>query len=275
MLQIKSCKLKRQNIGKVITILVLMCSGFVSAEDPDFDYLPPDEPSILKKFSIILSDMFFTPHHPGSYTSAKKFLYSKIKDTKSFYCDCNTDLVNRTFDKKHCNYIPKKDNARAHRLEAEHVLPAFWIAKFHPNENCWQARESCGSARECCLKNSDRFKKAHNDLVNLFPSIGELNGNRSNFLYDILENENRNYGSCDFEVDSLQKLSEPKDDIRGDIARIYYYMRDTYDLQFPAEITSQLSQWSLSDPISQKELDRDMKVRETQGSSNSFIHNRP
>ncbi len=37
-------------------------------------------------------------------------------------------------------------------------------------------------------------------LHNLAPSVGELNGDRSNHPYGIVEDEPREYGACDFEV---------------------------------------------------------------------------
>lgn len=40
--------------------------------------------------------------------------------------------------------------------------------------------------------------------------------------------EDRIFGTCDFEFESDE--AEPKEDIRGDIARIYFYMKQTYGL---------------------------------------------
>lgn len=40
----------------------------------------------------------------------------------------------------------------------------------------------------------------------------------------MLEGEARLYGSCDVEIDFKAKVIEPKPDIRGNIARTYFYM---------------------------------------------------
>jgi deoxyribonuclease-1 len=36
--------------------------------------------------------------------------------------------------------------------------------------------------------------------ANLVPSIGEINGDRSNYKFSMIGSEERQYGACDFEV---------------------------------------------------------------------------
>jgi len=69
------------------------------------------------------------------------------------------------------------------------------------------------------------------DLHNLVPSVGELNGDRSNLRFGMIPNEPRSYGLCDFEVDFKDRRAEPPVNRQGDIARIYFYMRDQYGLR--------------------------------------------
>ncbi|MDO6469820.1 endonuclease [Neptunomonas phycophila] len=47
------------------------------------------------------------------------------------------------------------------------------------------------------------------DLHNLVPSVGELNGDRSNFRFGMIPNEPRAYGQCDFEVNFKNRRAEP------------------------------------------------------------------
>ncbi len=269
-------------MGRIITeftqaILFIACTVVFSVSladegtsNTDFDYEPPEEIGVFGRFTNFVADLFSSPSHAGSYSTAKKRLYAKIEDEHTFYCGCTTNLEERKFDKASCGYVPKNDNIRAKRLEAEHILPAFWIANFHTGESCWEADDACGGARDCCLENDERFKKAHNDLVNLIPSVGELNGDRSNFIYDLIDDEEKDYGDCDFEVDTTAKTTEPKDDIRGDIARVYFYMRDTYELSYPDELAERLDEWSDADPISDVEKERNQRIQDTQGTSNSL-----
>ncbi len=259
-------------------ILLLMCLfanavvlGDEGTDDTDFDYLPPDDIGIFSRFTEFIGGMFATPSHSGSYTTAKRRLYRKIGDKNTFYCGCPTNLSERTFDEVACGYEPRINNNRAHRLEAEHVLPAYWISAFHSDSTCWEADPSCGDARDCCLKKDERFKKAHNDLVNLIPTIGELNADRNNYLYDLVDGEIRDYGDCDYEINASERHMEPHRDIRGDVSRIYFYMRDTYDLEFPDEITERLKEWDEVDPISNSEKERNLRIKNTQGTANQLL----
>lgn len=257
------------SIGAIFASSIALSQEYI--EDPDYDYLPPERPSLFGRMLSGAVDLFVTRSHSTSYEQAKRRLYNNIGDAKAFYCGCNTKLAEREFDKENCGYIPRNDNIRAHRLEAEHVLPAFWIAKFYPGETCWIAADECGSGRDCCLTNNARFRKAHNDLVNLYPAIGELNAERSNLIYDLINGEDRLYGSCDFEVDRAKRISEPRDDIRGDIARIYFYMRDTYELAYPDWLDERLTEWDNADPISVSERTRNMLINAAQGSANPAL----
>lgn len=256
-------------------ILVLgLCGSSLADEgtnDPDFDYWEPEEVSFFSSITNSVMNFFYRPKHPGSYTTAKKLLYSKVKDEQTLYCACEIDVDRRNFDRSTCEYVPVNDNDRAKRLEAEHVLPAYWIANFNSGENCWVSSDSCGSSRACCLKNDSQFKRAHNDLVNLMPSIGELNAARNHFIYGVIPEEQYIYGRCDFEVDNSTKVAEPKKNIRGDIARIYMYMRHVYSLEFPPSLEAKIQEWHEQDPVSASERERNERILKVQGSSNPFV----
>lgn len=240
--------------------------------DPDFDYLPPDDFGLVEMFSTYARTWLSSPSHAGSFGTAKRRLYNDIGAPASFYCDCDMDLAQRTLDRASCNYVPVNDNARANRIEAEHILPAYWIANFHTGPSCWvKDQVTCGGARECCLENDDRFRRAHNDLVNLTPAIGELNNARSNLTFGLVADEPRLFGQCDFETDRTLRVTEPKEDIRGDIARVYFYMRDTYELAFPEDLIVKLDEWNLADEISAGEIDRNDRIRAIQGTANDLI----
>lgn len=240
--------------------------------DPDYDYLPPEEMGFFETFTAYARSWIRSPSHAGSFDTAKRRLYAHIEDQHSFYCRCDLNLEERSFDRPSCGYVPANDTKRAKRTEAEHIMPAFWIAEWHEGPSCWVKDEAtCGDARDCCQANDPRFKRAHNDLVNLTPAIGELNAVRSDLPYGIIPTEPRRFGACDFESDRDLELTEPTDEIRGDIARVYYYMRDTYDLVFPEDLITLLDNWDASDPVSQEEIDRNERIRAIQGTANKFV----
>ena len=268
-----------QHVLLILSVIILLSSVVRADEgtsDPDYDYEPPETLTWWGQTQSFVDSYLlkFQPSHATSYSKAKKRLYSHIKDKRTLYCGCSTNLDERTFDKNTCNYVPQKDNKRARRLEAEHILPAFWIAKFHEDSSCWVKNKLCESARDCCLKNDKRFKTAHNDLVNLMPSIGEINAMRRHFTYALIYGEEREFGGCDFEIDTHIKTAEPRDDIRGDIARIYFYMREVYQLVYPEELATLMTEWDSTDKVNQAEIDRNERIKSIQGTSNMFVDNK-
>ena len=109
------------------------------------------------------------------------------------------------------------------------------------------------------------------DLYNLFPVIGEVNGDRSNYSMAVIAGEDRSYGQCDLEIKN--RKVEPREAIRGDIARTYLYMADAYPNR---GIISQKNRplfeaWDKSDPISPEEKSRAEAIWKLQGNCNKFI----
>ncbi|WP_317450668.1 endonuclease [Phytohalomonas tamaricis] len=92
-------------------------------------------------------------------------IYADHQNT--FYCGCTygPDLAD-------CDYQVRKQEARASRIEWEHIMPAY---DFGRALQCWQ-----DGGRSNCEATSPEFNRAEGDLVNLVPSIGEVNGDRSN-----------------------------------------------------------------------------------------------
>ena len=162
-----------------------------------------------------------------------------------------------------------KGNARIDRIEWEHVVPAEWIAT---GFGCQE------DTRAACRK-IDGFKEAEGDLFNLVPAIGEINGDRSSLLYGQDDEEKRAYGQCDFEIISVRedsaeslKQAEPKESIRGDLARIWFYMEQRYGVQIPLENRATLVHWNIQDPVDGLECDRSKIIADEMGWDNPFVH---
>ncbi len=145
----------------------------------------------------------------------------------------------------------------------EHVVSAWEIGH---QRQCWQ-----NGGRRNCEKNDPEFSKMVSDLHNLVPSVGELNGDRSNFRFGMITNEPRAYGQCDFEVDFKDRRTEPPANRQGDIARIYFYMRDQYGLRLSRQQTQLFEAWARIDPVDEWEKERDLKIETIQGKSNCYV----
>jgi deoxyribonuclease-1 len=55
-------------------------------------------------------------------------------------------------------------------------------------------------------------------LYNLVPAIGEINGLRSNYSFEMIPGEKREFGTCDMEIED--RKAEPRPEVRWNIARI-------------------------------------------------------
>lgn len=207
-----------------------------------------------------------------NFSKAKKLakdIYSG--DETTFYCGCDYKEEGKKLIpvRKPCGYFPRNEftkagkvNSRSIRIEWEHVMPAWF---FGNTMSCWKK-----GGRKACKKDKN-FEKMESDLHNLVPAIGEINGDRSNFSFSNIAGEERIYGKCDFEIDFKNKIVEPRDAVRGDIARIYFYMSEKYNVPLPKNLHQMLDSWSSLDPVDAFELERDGKIALIQGNNNPFV----
>lgn len=246
------------NIKKVISIIIL----------------------IFYPVSLCFScDNITVPHNNTSFSKSKKLMEQVYYDNMfSFYCNCQysyqiTDKsIKAVVDNKSCGYMPRKNQKRGKYIEWEHVVPAW---AFGNTRKCWR-EEICTDkygnkykGRKCCTKIDKVFKAMEADMYNLYPAVGELNADRKNYKYGIIPGEERKYGACDFEV--ADKLVEPKEDIRGDIARTYFYMEKTYNVPISDKQHKLFEVWDKQDKIDEWEIIRAKRIEKIQGNRNTFV----
>ena len=219
------------------------------------------------------------PTVPTSFSAAKRIALKSIyrNHLTTLYCSCEftqSKVVNPTT----CGYTPRNPGTRARRIEWEHIVPA---ARFGQSRSCWtEGHERCVRSngrrfkgRRCCGKRGvdNVFRKMAADLHNLAPAIGELNADRSNFRYGEVAGEPRSYGACDFEIDRRARVAEPREGVRGDVARVYLYMADVYGLELDEGERSRLERWHQDDPPSDWEIERNRRIKEIQGVGNRWV----
>lgn len=143
-----------------------------------------------------------------------------------FYCGCKIDWQGKkgVIDLESCGYKVRKNENRASRVEWEHVVPAW---QFGHQRQCWQE----GGRK---LRQRSEYRKMESDMHNLQPAVGEVNGDRGNFMYSQWNGGEGQYGQCTMKVDFKDKIAEPPARARGAIARTYFYMRDRYQLNLSA-----------------------------------------
>ena len=220
---------------------------------------------------------------PEGFAGAKKLLagiHEEIGHLETLYCGCPYVRKGRSggdIDREACGLRARKNEKRSDRVEWEHVVPASWIGADHA---CWKEGDSLcvkkdGSpfrGRKCCLRPGvdPAFAAAHNDPHNLFPSGGEVNGDRSNHPYGTVQGEPRAYGTCDFEVGGRPKVAEPADSVRGELARAMLYIADRYGVAVRMSREALLA-WHESDPPAAWEIERAQRIEAATGLDNSHI----
>jgi len=119
------------------------------------------------------------------------------------------------------------------------------------------------------LLNEDAYNGINSatDLHNLKPSYPSENSSRGNKYYD-------NIGSAE--------AYEPHDDVKGDVARILFYMMVMYDdltlvnttpTTYEMALLDILLTWHVQDPVDDFELNRNNVIYSYQGNRNPFIDN--
>ncbi len=139
----------------------------------------------------------------------------------------------------------------------------------HPE--CVNGKGKPFKGRNCARKRNIKFRYMESDLYNLVPAIGEINGLRSNYSFAMIPGEKREFGTCDMEIEN--RKAEPRLEVRGNIARIYFYM----DLAYPGHgVISKKNRklfaaWDKEDPVDDWECERSKRIEGIQGNENSFV----
>ena len=191
---------------------------------------------------------------------------------KTFYCGCSFN-PDKTIHFEGC-YEPINRWPNRKNIEQEHVVPASFFGNYRA---CWKKPDECKlpngkfkKNRKCCGDIDLEFRKAEADLHNFKPTIGQLNAWRSNKPYGVISG-NDGIGGCDFEIDDDLGLAEPRDSIKGDIARVFLYMVDAWDMPLNDTQRNMYFEWSNADPVTDAERIINRKVCEAQGNSNNFV----
>ena len=159
-------------------------------------------------------------------------------------------------------YKSGKINTRAQKIEWEHVVPAH---NFGKHLSCWRE-----GGRKACSKDK-LFNLMEADMHNLVPAIGEVNADRSNFRFAADLPKKGMYGNCEFEVNFKDRRAYPRKEIRGDIARIYLYMSDKYNINLSNQERKLMEAWNKQDPVDEWERIKNKRVTKIQGNSNPYI----
>ena len=181
---------------------------------------------------------------------ADDIIYKGVNAT--FYCGCtyrskgNERGSGSITDDGKCGYEkPDKQVGRADRIEWEHVVPKS-------------------------LTPNSKDPKIIYDLHNLVPTIGQVNALRSNDRYQDLPDETSDFGAC--RIEDENGTFEPPDCKKGDVARIWLYMRDQHGVKLQDGEEEMFMEWSDDDPVSPWESERGRRIFEYMSRPNPYVN---
>ncbi len=210
-----------------------------------------------------------------SFNKAKRLLEQKVyyDHRVTLYCEAQ-------FDKKKNITLPAgfttdKHEKRATKVEWEHVVPA---------ENFGRAFKEWREGDRACVNNSGKSFKGRKcaemvnmdyrlmqaDLYNLYPAIGAVNAMRQNYQFQLLPDVPASFGTCEMKIS--KRRAEPPVNARGQIARTYLYMAQTYPkFNLSRQQQRLMDAWDNQHPVTQWECTRARRIEAIQGNSNSFV----
>ncbi|NCN44722.1 MAG: hypothetical protein GW898_10660 [Thiomicrospira sp.] len=234
--------------------------------------------TLVRIFCVTVAFVFSVPAAmagSATWNSTKNTIYKKIHNNQgqTIYCQC--DWSNRRTNLSSCGLqsaFEKKYNKRSKRTEVEHLHPISW---FYKKNKSWRAcyikaKELKTSARKYCKDNDPEYRKAYMDMVNLRVSVGSINAIRSNKPFvEKVRSGTPSFGSCKTRIDS--RGIAPRPEIRGDLARVGFYLYEKYGLVPSTRQQKLYAKWNAEDPIDRNEYETNVAIKKAQGFGNRFV----
>ncbi len=301
----------KSNTKSPLIIVILVCAAIGSSLYLGYvppallEQLPPNIQEILKNFISTENKSQSTPsqtQRPRTTTSddsiselgntsiqsfsksKRKLLEMHLSNKRlaTFYCGSEFDAQKQISHANSGYKAATSDANREKRVEWEHVVPAYKFGITFPywtqrgeskHPDCTDDKGKLMGNRDCTEKNSLQYRYMQADLHNLRPAIGSVNGLRSNYDYAMIAGEERQFGRCDMEIDSKNKVAEPPEQVRGDIGRTYLYMVAAYpNVKFlNADEIKMMQTWANADPVTAWECQRERLIADIQGNRNEAV----
>ena len=245
----------------LLTCVLMMALGVVWAQGPNNSGTYYRSANGLKGRALKtkLSGIIENPRNVG-YTG----LYEAYKKTDTRPDGYVRDWYSNVTNFRHCIDNKGSYSKEGDMYNREHSVPQSWFS---------------GSGIK-------------SDIVHVLPTDGYVNNRRSNYPFGEVRsatytsaNGYSKLGSCATEGYS-GTVFEPNDEIKGDIARIYFYMitryestcgswgHDVFTNTYPGLTRwtlNMMMRWSKQDPVDEREIERNNAVYEVQGNRNPYV----
>ncbi len=210
------------------------------------------------------------------FKTAKEWMLNDVyRDyRKTIYCQAEFNDSKMIFLD---GFFSSKYADRSKKLEWEHAVPT---ENFGRALGVWEndSLECAGlSKRECARKTSYIFNRMEGDMHNIFPSIGSVNGMRLNYNFVAILDDDKvqTVLGCDIKIGNKKVV--PPTHSRGQIARAYLYMEDTYkeyNYKMSKSQKKLMQAWDKIYPVSDWECKRDERISHLQGNHNKFVYDK-
>jgi len=117
------------------------------------------------------------------------------------------------------------------------------------------------------------YEHQQSDLHQLYPAQAEANSARGSLPYGEVEsNRNLSYLPSELGLNaSNREVFEPRDEVKGDLARTYFYMSTRWKLELSTHEEEVMRRWHLDDPVDSWERERNARIMSLQGNPNPFV----
>ena len=187
------------------------------------------------------------------------------------YCGCSYNS-NLRVDLSTCPMRTEQFQNRQGGIEWEHVVPASDFGRQRP---CWRNAPQGTDGRTHCGRVDETYRLMEADPHNLIPVIGALNAIRSNYRFGMVGagTEDPVVSGCGFRVarEGGGRFIEPPDEVKGKIARIYFYFEDRYGHRIGRSQRRIFDAWNRQFPPDAFEIERDQRLAAITGVSNPFV----
>lgn len=184
----------------------------------------------------------------------------------TFYCGCTWSWLGESggrTDLSSCGFNIRSQRSRAERIEWDHVVPSW---AFGHQRKCWKS-----GGRPNCAASDALYRKMESDLHNLVVSVGEINADKANYRFGMVTDPAQRYGQCNMKIDFKGRIVEPPDSVKGQVARIHFYMHDKYELKMSRQQQQLMIAWDKHNPVTAWEVERNNRVKKIVGYGNPFV----
>ena len=190
-------------------------------------------------------------------------VYQLAGKLQTFHCGCSFDKIKQVFPNICLGDIKvTSGNKNSRTLEWISMMP---VHIFGGSLRCWN-KDLCTRSEGLKVKNtqcrsevSPKFKKMESDMHNIFPAINNLAS---------IEETSDFGGMWEYE---FCPGGSPTLNIRGDIARAYFYMSYQYKISLREDVENSMRKWHFDDPPDNWEERRNDRIEGIQGNRNLFI----